>query len=154
MTWTNTVGPVALPQDQYDALIMKWQKSKETLEIAKEEEIALRKQVAEQNLLRVEEKKEGVNTNELGNGYAMKTTVKYNYKLTDDNDKIDAMLDTLEKTGNEGAFLAERLVSWKATLSVSEYKDLDPKYKKIVDTVLTITEGTPTVELKEPKAKK
>ncbi len=96
---------------------------------------------------------EGTNTVDLGAGYKLKVVQPYNYNLdkTDDCKLTDAALDEIEKMGNEGAFISERLVKWKPELSVTEYRALDPKYKVVIDRVLTISPGSPQPEFIEPK---
>jgi len=63
-----------------------------------------------------------------------------------------------------GPFIADRLVSWKPTFLLTEYRQLcedeakGDKFAKsvlnIVNEMLTITEGAPSLEIKEPKVKK
>jgi hypothetical protein len=91
-------------------------------------------------------------------GYKLKATGSLNYKLQfstkeDGRKALDEALDRISKTGNEGAFLVDRLVQWKPELSVGEYKKLDSdgEIKKIIDAVLTITPGSPTLEFVTPK---
>ncbi len=133
-----------------DALIMRWKAADADLKAAKETELKLRNEVYASCFPMPEV---GVNTLELGEGYKLKATRKLNYKLDKDAEKVEAMLDRLDKQGNEGGFIADRLVKWVAEMSVSEYNKLDDKYRKIVDSVLTISDGTPSLELVEPKAK-
>ena len=57
------------------------------------------------------------------------------------------MLDELPE------WLAPRIVKWKAELSTSEYKKLEPEHKKIVDKLLVTSYGLPTLEVIEPKQK-
>ena len=101
----------------------------------------------------------GTNTLELGRGYKLKGVRKLNHNLANGEGQLDAVLDSITKMGNEGTFIAERLVGWTPKLSISEYKKLegsDPIHKKIkdaIDGVLTITDGTPTLEVIVPKSK-
>lgn len=136
--------------DQYenDSLIMLWQKTKEEADQKKEFEMTLRKEVVKRLF---PNKSEGTNTFQLGNGYQLKCVIKQNYKI--DNKNIDGVLDEIAKTGNEGSFIAERLVTWSASISLTEYRELDPKYKLIFDKVLTISDAAPVLEIKEPKRK-
>lgn len=102
---------------------------------------------------------EGTSNFELGNGYKLKAVKKMNYRLAA-NDKVDDALDGIAKLGKdgEGKFIAERLVKFDPRLSLSEYKALDPtdptqgKIKELIDGVLTITDGAPSLEIVEPKA--
>lgn len=147
-----------------DARLLAWKTAQETLSAAKEREMELREGVGE-FVFPVALRKSGVNNHELGNGYVLKLGHKLNYNLvgkpetTDRNADIETALERIEALGNEGAFLADRLVKWKPELSVSEYKELDvsnPTHKAIkaiIDEVLEIKPGAPSLEIKEPKAK-
>lgn len=84
----------------------------------------------------------------LGNGYVLKGKRPINYKV--DADKADAALDELSALGNEGSFVADRLVKWEPKLSVSEYGKLTEAQRAIIDKVVTTTPGLPTLEIKEP----
>ena len=131
-----------------DELLLRWAELKTELEKAKTLEMELRKFIVKHEFSSV---KEGINNIELGNGYKLKATLKYNYVI--DNNKIDNALDELAKINNEGSFIAERIVKWKADLVLKEYRELESQYKKIIDEVLTIKDAAPTLEIVEPKAK-
>lgn len=60
----------------------------------------------------------------------------------------------MKKDGEAGELIAERLIKWTPELSLTEYKQLSDKYRKIIDDVITASEGMPTLEIVEPKAKK
>ena len=143
---------------QFDLDIMAWQKAKDALATAAETEAALRRKVYAEGF---PEPKEGVNNLDLGGGYTLKATRKINYNLkeTKEGAETSAALDAIEHIGNEGEFIAQRIVTWKPSLSVSEYKKLDvtnPTHKKIkdiIDGVLTTSDGMPTLEVVYPKAK-
>lgn len=133
-----------------NAVMLEWTKAQAALNDAKLNEAVLRKAVFE---LKFPNPSEGTQRAELGNGYFLKAVHKINYTLDDKDGKTDKALEELEKTGNEGAFLADRLVSWKPELSISEYRKLAPQYKAIIDTVLTTRPGMPTLEIETPKEK-
>lgn len=86
----------------------------------------------------------------LGKGYILKGKRDIRYKV--DANLADAALDELTALGNEGPFVAERIIKWTPELSVSEYKKLTPAQKAIIDKVVTTTPGLPTLEIKEPSA--
>ena len=145
-----------------DGLLMLHKRAKAFLDYWKEEEMSLRKIAA---VLLVPTKTEGTTQVELGNGFAAKVVNKYNYKLNSDNDKIWSCLDRVSKVGNQGAFIAERLVSWTPNFSKTEYTTLQEEAEKgsedakailkiVNDEMLTITEGAPTLDIVEPKVKK
>lgn len=145
-----------------DGMLMLWQKSKADLTDVKEREMEYRKICA---AFLVPEKTEGTTNVELGNGYTAKVVHKYNYKLDSDNDKIWSALDKIGNIGNEGKFIADRLVSWTPNFLKTEYTTLQEEAAKgsqdakailaIVDgEMLTITEAAPTLAINEPKSKK
>lgn len=135
------------------ALITSWENAKAASANAVELERNLRSQVM---AICFPNAKVGTNNLELGRGYTLKAVKKLNYKL--DNDTVDAAIEKVEALGNEGAFLAERLVKFKPELSVSEYNKLDAanpthvKIKALIDDVLTISDGSPTMEVVKPKS--
>jgi hypothetical protein len=143
-----------------DQLLLLWADKKKAIETAKEEEMELRKYIVKREF---PQKVEGTNTKELGNGYQLKAAIKYNYNLAD-NDTVEDCLNRIAKVDNTGAFIADRLVSWKPSFLLTEYRQLVEDKEKgsksaenilnIVNQMLTISEGAPTLEIKEPKVKK
>ena len=137
-----------------DAKILAWEQAVKTLAAAKDAEAALRKEVlAEAFAFDPEALREGTENFELGNGYKLKAVFKISRNLNNENEAVDKVLSKIEKTGPEGAFIAERLVKWKPELSVSEYKKLPEKLKKLFDEVVTSKEAIPSLELVAPKSK-
>lgn len=137
-----------------DAKILAWEQAVKALAAAKDAEAALRKEVlAEAFAFDPEALREGTENFELGNGYKLKAFFKISRNLNNENEAVDKVLSKIEKTGPEGAFVAERLVKWKPELSVSEYKKLPEKFKKMIDEVVTSKEATPSLELVAPKSK-
>ena len=137
-----------------DKLVADWVKAKNELDSAKAIEAELRRLVAvevygyDENAL-----KSGTENIELGAGFKLKGEFKLNHTLNNKDDAVDKMLSKLEKSREEGKFIAERLVKFKPELSVTEYKNLTPKLKAIVDTVVTVKSSMPTITLVEAKAK-
>lgn len=149
-----------LPTNQ-DGMLMLQQRAKQNLDYWKEKEMEYRKVCA---AFLVPDKTEGTNTVDLGNGYQAKVGIKYNYKLNNDNDIVWAGLDKIKALGNEGSFIADRLVSWSPSFLLTEYRQLQEDAEKgsqfakdalkIVNEFMTITDAAPTLDIKEPKAKK
>ena len=150
------------PKNQ-DGMLMLWQKSKEMLNQYKETEMDYRK-ICAGFLVPNHQQNEGTNTVELGNGYQAKVGIKYNYKPNSDNKVIWKALEKIEKIGNKGAFIAERLFSWSPNFLLTEYRQLQEDAKdgsneakemlKIIETeMITISEAAPTLEIKEKKKK-
>lgn len=133
---------------QRDALILNWQESQKALAKAKEIESANRQAVIE--LFEAAPDASGVKNIDLGSGYKLKATFKLNHKISGD---VTKLLDKLEKSGDEGKFIAERLVKFKPELALTEYKNLPDKLRKIADEFITTSPALPSVELVEPKSK-
>ncbi len=143
-----------------DQVLLQWDHLKNKISSLKEEEIELRKYIVKRAFPDAEE---GTNKQELGNGYALKAVVKRNYKL-DENKKVIEGLDKIASIGNQGKFIAERLVNWTPKFLLSEYRTLQEEADdgsveaieiiKIISSFLTIDEATPSLEIVEPKIKK
>ena len=141
-----------------DRLLVDWQAKKAALEVAKEAEMDARKLAV---MFMHDPSKSGTTENvELGGGYkaTMKVPVRYGFIQNADGKtdkaRIEKALSKIEKTGQAGELIAERLIKWTPELSLTEYKQLPDNFKKIIDDVIVTSEGTPTLEIKEPKAKK
>ncbi len=144
-----------------DGLLMLWRQWEYNLKEAKELEMRLRK-IATQVL--VPAKTEGTTNVPLGNEYQAKVVNKYNYKLPD-NDKVWSILDKIGSIGNQGKFIADRLVSWQPNFLKTEYVTLQEEAEKgsedakailkvVNDELVTIEIAAPTLTIVEPKAKK
>ena len=143
-----------------DEVLIEWQRLQTELANAKVAEMEMRRYVVKRAF---PDATEGTNKVELGNGYELKATVKYNYNLDTDLDKVEAALNKIAVMGNEGAFIADRLVKWSASFLLTEYRKLQEldatniqkAIKKEIDAVLLITDAAPSLEIKAPsKAKK
>lgn len=145
-----------------DNKIVEWQRLKQHIAIHVTplvgQEMALRKELM---AMAFPTAVEGTNNFDLGHGYTLKGVKKLTYDLNNKADAgypTDKAYDEIVALGNEGAFLAERLIVYKPELSVSEYKKLDPnnpthvQIKAIIDEVLTIKDASPTLEVATPKA--
>jgi len=153
MTLTETAID---PRDSWtqDQCLMHWQTLQRQLADAKEAEMDMRKYVLKRAF---PQRQEGTNTVNLGNGYTLKAAVKYNYKLRE-NDIVEKCLDRIAKVGNQGSFIAERLVSWTPSFLLTEYRALQeadtPDAKAILNIcyeMLEISEAAPTLTIAEPK---
>ena len=153
-----------------DAEILSWRGLKQQLDFYKLEENKARLAVT---ATLFPTPKKGTQRYELGAGYKVKLVHGNNYKLGNKdlvdpvegeaipiNKQVEALEDAIREVGNEGSFLADRLIKWKPELSESEYLALDPenethmKVKALIDANLTITPATPQLTLEEPKAPK
>lgn len=125
-----------------DEQIMSWAEAKKTLDAAKAVEMEMRKAIVAANF---DAESVGTQNAELGNGWKLKAVVKLNYNVSSDVEAVERVLDTLED------WQADRLMSWKPTLSVSEYKKLSDADRLAVDKVITTSFASPTLELVAPK---
>lgn len=169
-SWTNNpqaqanVITEAKPTNPWDSksedeVLLHWQSLQQQLLALKQAELDFRKYVVSRNFPKPTE---GMNNKDLGNGYTLKASVKYNYKLAE-NDKVEDCLDRIAATGNEGRFIAERLMGWTPNFHVSEYRMLQEEAEKnnptastilgIVNEMLTIENAAPTLEIKAPRKK-
>lgn len=141
-----------------DRLLVLWDESKKKLETAKEDEMTLRKAFVD--FASDETKTSGTENIELGNGYQAKAGKKENYGFIKsaegkiDKRAIDKALDEIESTVENGAVFAERLINWTPSLSLTEYKQIPASAKAIIDKVIVVTSGAPTLEIKAPKGTK
>lgn len=141
-----------------DELIILWDQRKKVLTQAKEQEMELRKYIVSRAF---PEADEGTNTLELGNGYQLKAVVKYSYKLRDNN-IVETTLNKISKIGNQGSFIADRLVSWTPNFLVTEYNNLKEaaassseaqEILAAIGEMLIVEDAAPTLNIKEPKIK-
>lgn len=166
-SWPTNPAPIINPTPfnpldamNEDQLLMLWDSRKKAIEVAKVEEMDLRKYIVGRAFPK---KEEGMNTKELGQGYQLKAEIKYNYKLAD-NDTVESCLNRIAAIDNTGAFIADRLVSWSPNFLLTEYRQLVEDKEKgsksaeailnIVTEMLTISEAAPSLEIKAPKVKK
>lgn len=124
-------------------LLEEWADTSEKIKELRAKEAELRTKIVE-NLFDPE-KVEGTENLELGAGYKLKCVKKQNYKLSNKDGQLEKAIDKLEE------IIADRLIIYKAEISVREYKQLDDKSRKIIDKVLTVSPATPSVSIVEPK---
>lgn len=168
---TQPAQPPQVPQmsvEERNSLIRSWRVAKTDRQTVEARELELRNNVSK---VLFPTPKKGTQRFNLGDGYAVKLVYKLNFKLGDAertnaagdkipvNVQVEELMDEIEKLGNEGAFLVDRLIKTKYELSESEYAKLDesnPTHKAIkamIDKLLTITPATPALEFEEPKPK-
>lgn len=156
---TPPADPLSAKYDNMskDDILLAWDDIKNKITALKEQEMDLRKYIVKRAF---PDASEGTNKQELGNGYELKAVVKFNYRL-EDNKKVEAGLDKISAMGNDGSFIAERLVSWTPNFLLTEYRELQARAKEgsqaakdmlaVVNEFLIITDAAPTVEIKAPK---
>jgi hypothetical protein len=167
-------APVETPEEfaaRRDNAILTWRHDKQQLDFWKGNEAARR---AEVTAICFPEAKKGTQRYPLGSGYALKLVYGYNYKLGNKEmvdpinpgeaipvrKQVEMLEDAIAELGNEGPFLAQRLIKWTPELVEREYLALDSdnethmKAKALIDAILTITPASPQLALEEPKASK
>jgi len=147
-------APAPLTPADRDRLLADWLLAKQTLDTAKETEMQLRLELNER--LFDPGKVAGTMNHDLGNGYKLKCERKQYYNL--------ANKDVLKVREQLAPDVAERIFREKYELSISEFKLLKEKASdgdefakqelRLIEDILTVTPGTPSLTLVEPKAKK
>jgi len=139
-----------------DALLKVWDEAKDLLAKAKETEMEARK--AAQAFAFGPSAKEGMNNQELNNGFTLKFGKKLTTNITATNDQVDEAEDKAEELGDRGKLLFERCIKWTPEFVKSEFKKLDAadpidkKVKALVEGLVTTKEATGSLEIKAPKA--
>jgi len=146
----NDMSQVTLTEAQ-KFILSEWEKAKAALEVAKEVEMTLRNEVVAAFWPNGAD--EGTTRVPLANGYSLKYVRKINHTLGD-NEEVEKALADIAALGPEGKFIAKRLVGWTPKLYLTEYRQLDGQYKKIIDKVITTKDAAPSLEIVEPKAPK
>lgn len=142
-------------------VLQAWQQKAADLEALKAQEMQLRKAAFE---LYFAAPVEGTNRTELGGGWSLKGEYKFNYSLTNKNGATEKAYDDITAISQQAGFVADRLFSWQPELSIKEYRLLNPdnasaqteeqkKILAVLQKVLTIKPGAPTLTIEQPKAK-
>ena len=137
-------------QEERDQKLMEWHKLSMMLADIKQREMELRKELAFYFLGGESLESPPYVKVKLGNGYGIKATNNLNYNL-DSIDRIESVIDELHQLGKTD--VATSVFKWKASLSESAYKALDKQTQEIINRVLKIKVGSPSLELIKPKAK-
>jgi hypothetical protein len=125
-----------------------WHKTQGILQTYKQKESELRTEIVRRSF---DTAPTGTTNISLPKGFVLKCVKKVNYNVDQKNIKV--ALAAIAKLGNEGEFIAGRLIKWKAELSLTEYKQIPDSVKKIIDGAITIVPAMPTLEIVEPKKK-
>jgi hypothetical protein len=139
-------GEITQSRDPIQVLT-EWELAKVQMEQSKQLEVRLRNEYVA--LVSDPNKVTGTENIQLAAGYKAKIVKKQNHNVNQDT--VNTALDKIENDSAEGKLLADRLIKWKAELSKTEYDQLPPKYKAMIDDCITVTPGTPTLEIVAPK---
>ncbi|MCW2764036.1 MAG: PaP73 [Marmoricola sp.] len=130
-----------------DAAIQTWKDAQAQSAFWKDAELTAR--IAAIEAVFTEPPDSGTVNYDLGKGYKLKAVFRENYKL-EKGDPLEQALTKIEATGERGKLIAERVIRWKPELSKTEYDQMPDELRSILDTVLTVEPGTPSLELVEP----
>lgn len=151
-----------------NTVLLEWKQAKEVLEAAKAKEMELRKHIVSDFNLFDPKKTKGTENYDLGNGYSLKCVKKENYKIENKKGEAFRVLHEINEmaavmivgtNAEEKAFgeqlqeITKELFSFDANLKLTQFEKL-PKgsaARKMVESILTITDGSPTLELVSPK---
>lgn len=138
-----------------DELLARWQSEKLLLDRAKADE--LKHRIDFVRFAFSKDKLEGTERIELHNGYVARGVKYLVYKFVSRNEgetaeeALKGAIDALVESGPEGVFVARRLIRFTPELVVGEYKKLPTRLREIMDRVIEVREGTPTLEIIPPK---
>lgn len=121
-------------------LLANWQSAEQTMRSAVAAELEARAALV---AVAFPNPTEGTNNAPLGDGTILKGSFKNNYSL--DSKRVEETAEGLPPA------IARNLFKWKADLSISAYKALEPEHRKAVNEILTIKPGRPSIEIVTPK---
>lgn len=122
----------------------QWYTLSYKLKKIRDEEMLLRKQIFGHYF---KDPKEGTNSFKLPDGYVLKG--KHSINRSVDVAALDIMKGTLSEKG----YLVDDLIEWKPSLVLSEYRELTLEEQNYFDAVLIIKDGSPALEVVQPKKK-
>jgi hypothetical protein len=157
-TEQTNVDPDIISMDD-NTLLVAWNKTQGILQTYKVKEHVLRTEIVRRKFSTAGK---GTHTIDLPKGFKLKCVKKLNYRVNAKEVK-DALAE-IANLGNEGVFVADRLIKWQPELSLTEYNEITKrctgkadnnadKIKAYIDNVLTISDAMPTLEIVEPKHK-
>lgn len=134
-------------------LIAHWHKTQGLAATWKQKEVGIREEVVRRLFA---EKPTGTHNYDLGKGYILKCVKKETYtpivkKTLPDDVTITEALQKIRTLGNEGSFIADRIVKWKPELSLTEFKQAPDNIKNLILDAIVIKPAMPTLEVVEPK---
>lgn len=149
MAQTKSAQPVKSKED----LLTEWQEAARQLALWKEIENNLRLLTVKTFFPDEAESADakGTHNYELGDGAKLKAVFKQNVTIAK-GDPLEAALSKIEATGERGKLIAERVIKWEPKLDAKEYEAMPDDLRAVLDTVLTVKPGTPSLEIAIPKS--
>lgn len=142
-----------------EELRQAWQEAKDAADSWRGIESTLRKKVVERHTDITDADAEGTETVELPMGKVLKIKRTLTRSLDDKvpadsntgKSPLDIALERIEREVKDGETIADRLVSFKPSLSKSEYDKAPNEVRAIIDTVITVKPGSTSIEIATPK---
>jgi hypothetical protein len=125
-------------------LLQEWNEAKEQLKHWQQKESELRDTLVKG--LFDSSKTEGTDTLILSGEWKLKVTRKLSYNLSNANDGLVNILQTLPSV------ITQNLIRWKPDLNLSLFRKLDEPMRNLFTPVLTIKPSKPSLELIAPNA--
>lgn len=132
-----------MTQEQLFSKIGRWTQLSQQLAAIKDEEMKLRKELFEECF---PSPTEGTATVDMPEGWKLKGT----YKLTRSLD--EAALPAVIAELHKHKVSTDQLITYKPNLSLSAYRKMDDKWRKVLEQAMEIKPGAPTLELVAPKS--
>ncbi len=150
-----STAPVApMTREQIDAVLNQWHEAKQKLDAAKEREMMLRQIIVNESGMFNSAKEAGTETYKLGGGWSVKVVKKQNYKIENKQGEAFAVLYSLSEMAKDNPDLTAiipELFSFDANLRKTEFDKLRGEERKLIEDILMITDGAPSLELIPPK---
>ena len=144
----------AMTREQIDGLLNKWHDAKLRLDAAKADEMELRQIIVKESGMFNAAKEAGTETYQLGGGWSVKAVKKQNYKIENKQGEAFAVLHQLSQMQPDVAEwqeLVKELFSFDVNLRKTQFDKLRGEERKLIEDILTITDGAPSLELIPPK---
>lgn len=136
-------------QPEVDRLIAQWQEACQRLAIAKEDELRLRSLLI---ALFDPRTIEGTETLPVSHGFKLKAVKAMRYSFPHANAARDTTLTLAADYGQEGQFIANRLIAWKPELIVREYRTLSDDMLAAVNRFIIARPAQAQLVLVAPKS--
>lgn len=126
---------------------LEWQASHERLQEAKADEAAKRAAAIESCFaLKLGA---GTHRTNLDRGYILKAVVRPKPNIS--AEQLAPAMKRLRAIGEAASLIADRLIKWTPELSISEWKKMTDKQRKLFARAVTVGASTPSLELQAPE---
>ena len=137
------IQPTEQPTEVPTALVNEWADQKRALSAAKDLENHMRLGIV--NTFFAKAKSEGSSTMKVADGRKIAATKVLNRTVDVE------LLQVMSKEFVEKGIPVDTLIKYRPEVVISVYRELTEEQRMFFDQVLTITDGTPQLELRTPK---